>query len=201
MSDAGKDNAGPTLALSWLRLGEASPTAEIGEIFNTILKDGGYIRNSQKVFAHQPERFVAYTNYGDVVMDPTHSVLDEKEREIVALAVSAFNRCTVCIFSHAAELRRLTGDPVWVEKLALNPHHAELSHRERALVGYALKLTVNPADIVAADLHALRTAGLDEAAILELAHLVAYYNLSNRLMTGLGIRPTDEAYFAHRLKA
>jgi uncharacterized peroxidase-related enzyme len=91
-------------------------------------------------------------------------------------------------------------DPVWVEKLALNPRHAELTERERALIRYALKLTSNPADIVPTDLHALRTVGLDEAAILELAHLVAFYNLSNRLMTGLGVRPTDEAYFAYRSK-
>lgn len=187
-------------ALSWLLLDEAPLTADVASIFDATLKDGGYVRNSQRVFAHQPERFVAYTRYGDVVMDSGYSVLDEKEREIVALAVSALNRCTVCIFSHAAELRRLTDDPVWVEKLALNPHHAELSERERALVRYALKLTVSPADIAPSDLHALRTAGLDEIAILELAHLVAYYNLSNRLMTGLGVRPTNEAYFAHRTK-
>lgn len=117
MSDAGKDDAGSTIALSWLRLEEALPTAEIVALFDIILKGSGYIRNSQKVLAHQPERFFAYTNYGDVVTDPTHSVLDKKEREIVALVVSAFNRCTVFIFSHVAELRRLTGDPVWVEKL------------------------------------------------------------------------------------
>lgn len=200
MSEAGNDKAGHPAALSWLLLDEAPLRAEAASIFDTTLKDGGYIRNSQRIFAHQPERFVAYTRYGDVIMNPDHSVLDEKEREIVARAVSAFNRCTVCIFSHAAELRRLTSDPVWVEKLALNPHHAELSGRERALVHYAMKLTVNPADIVPSDLDALRTAGLEEAAILELAHLVAYYNLSNRLMTGLGVRPTDQAYFAHRTK-
>lgn len=194
------DNSSHSPALSWLRLENAPPAKEITAIFDAILKDGGYIRNSQKVFAHEPERFLAYTRYGDVVMDPAHSVLEEREREIVALAVSTFNRCTVCIFSHAAELRRLTGDQVWVEKLALNPHHAELTERERALIRYALKLTATPADIVPTDLHALRTVGLDEAAILELAHLVAFYNLSNRLMTGLGVRPTDEAYFAYRSK-
>ncbi|KWV53012.1 hypothetical protein AS026_03820 [Rhizobium altiplani] len=94
----------------------------------------------------------------------------------------------------------LTGDPVWVEKLALDPNNAELSDREQTLVRYGLKLTVNPADIAPSDLDTLRTAGLDEPAILELAHLVAYYNLSNRLMTGLGVRPTDQAYFAHRSK-
>lgn len=200
MSGAADDRTDRSPPLSWLHLDEAPPTAEVAAIFDASLKHGGYIRNSQRVFAHQPERFVAYSQYGDVVMDSAHSVLDEKEREIVALAVSAFNLCTVCIFSHAAELRRLTGDPVWVEKLALNPNHAELSAREQALVRYALKLTANPADIVRSDLNALRTAGLNEPAILELAHLVAYYNLSNRLMTGLGVRPTDQAYFAHRAK-
>ncbi|AGS25350.1 peroxidase-related enzyme [Rhizobium etli] len=200
MSGVAEDKSDRPSPLSWLLLEETPPTAEVAAIFDASLKNGGYIRNSQRVFAHQPERFVAYSHYGDVVMDSAHSVLDEKEREIVALAVSAFHRCTVCIFSHAAELRRLTGDPVWVEKLALNPNHAELSGREQALVRYALKLTANPADIARTDLNALRTAGLDDPAILELAHLVAYYNLSNRLMTGLGVCPTDETYFAHRPK-
>lgn len=198
MTEAAKTAGGPTPPLSWLTLEETPHPVEVAEIFSATLADGGYIRNSQRVFAHQPERFVAYTRYGNVVMDARYSVLTETEREIVALAVSAFNRCTVCIFSHAAELRRLTGDPVWVEKLALNPHHAELAGRERALVRYAFLLTTRPAGVTEDDLDALRKSGLDEAALLELVHLVAYYNLSNRLMTGLGVRPTDEAYFSFR---
>ena len=59
---------------------------------------------------------------------------------------------------------------------------------DRALLLYAAKLTLQPASIGADDLAALRAAGWDDRAILDLNQVVAYCNYVNRSADGLGVR-------------
>jgi len=74
-----------------------------------------------------------------------------------------------------------------VERLVRNPAGAPLGPADRALVDYALKLTVGPHRITAADLEPVRTAGFDDRAIHDLCCIVAYYAFVNRVADGLGV--------------
>ena len=80
----------------------------------------------------------------------------------------------------------------------MNYRRAELTGRERALAEDALKVTRTPAEIEAADLQALRDAGVPEVGVLEAATVAAYFSLSNRLNSALGIRANGQAYAANR---
>ncbi len=62
-----------------------------------------------------------------------------------------------------------------------------LSAREKALVGYADKLTLTPARVTAADIAPLREAGLDDRAIHDACAIVAYFAFVNRIADGLGV--------------
>ncbi len=55
------------------------------------------------------------------------------------------------------------------------------------MLRYALKLTQSPAEMVRADVEALRVAGFDDGDILELCEVVAYYAYANRIADGLGV--------------
>jgi len=63
---------------------------------------------------------------------------------------------------------------------------------------YALKVTRAPAEVEPEDLQSLRDAGVPEQGILEVAAVAAYFNLSNRLNSGLGVHANGEAYRANR---
>ena len=65
--------------------------------------------------------------------------------------------------------------------------HAVASQRERALLRYALKLTLRPKEMQPADITALRQVGFVDADILGLCEVVAYYAYANRIADGLGI--------------
>ena len=52
---------------------------------------------------------------------------------------------------------------------------------------YAEKLTLCPADMVEADVIALRNAGLDDGEILEANQIICYFNFVNRSINGLGV--------------
>ncbi len=55
------------------------------------------------------------------------------------------------------------------------------------MLEYAERLTVEPASIGAADIEALRQAGLSDRGIHDLAQVVAYFNYINRIADGLGV--------------
>ena len=61
-----------------------------------------------------------------------------------------------------------------------------MSVRERALCEYASVLTRAPAAVGEAELAPLREAGLDDRAILDLAHVIGFFAYANRLVDGLG---------------
>jgi uncharacterized peroxidase-related enzyme len=69
---------------------------------------------------------------------------------------------------------------------------ADLSPRVRALCDYAVKLTLEPAAVGAADADELRAHGLDDAAIHDAIQVIAYFNYINRVADGVGIGPEPE---------
>ena len=84
------------------------------------------------------------------------------------------------------------GDDDRALALKRDPERADLTARERAMLAFARKLTKSPADMRKSDVEKLREAGLDDAAIVELASVTAYFNFINRVALGLGVR-LDEA--------
>ena len=85
-------------------------------------------------------------------------------------------------------------DDAKVEAIEADPATAPLTDRERALVDYAIKLTTSPDAMTEGDVEALREAGLEDAGILDVCQIVAYYNYVNRLADGLGV--TLEPYWS-----
>lgn len=80
-----------------------------------------------------------------------------------------------------------------MEQLKRDWRQADLSERQRAILGYAHKLTVEPWAMTAADLEPMRAAGLGDAEILAVNQVTAYYAYVNRLADGLGVELEDYA--------
>ncbi len=64
---------------------------------------------------------------------------------------------------------------------------APLKPSDRALCAYAEKLTLQPARMSAADIDALRAAGLDDVAIHDATQVIGFFNYINRVADGLGV--------------
>lgn len=74
-----------------------------------------------------------------------------------------------------------------VEQIKTNYREAALSARERAILDYAVKLTLHPSEMQREDVEALREQGLDDASVHDVAQVTGFFNLYNRLADGLGI--------------
>ncbi|MBL8157009.1 MAG: hypothetical protein JNM70_22740 [Anaerolineae bacterium] len=57
------------------------------------------------------------------------------------------------------------------------------------LCDFAEKLTLHPAQMTAADVEALRDAGLDDRAIHDAVQIIGYFNYINRVADALGVEP------------
>ena len=55
------------------------------------------------------------------------------------------------------------------------------------MLDYALKLTMEPWNMVEADVQELRDAGFSNTGILDIVHVTGYYAYVNRLADGLGV--------------
>ena len=94
---------------------------------------------------------------------------------------------------HARGLLRLTNNPALVAALQQDYRIADISARQRAMLDYADKLTRDPGALRAADMQALRTAGLDDRSILDLNQTVSYFAYVNRVADGLGVTVDEYA--------
>ncbi len=119
--------------------------------------------------------------------------LTRRERELVATAVSSANKCDYCTVHHGEAFARYEKDAEVVTGVMADPAGAALSERDGALVTYALKLTHYPADMVEADVTALKNAGFDDKDILAAAAVTGYFNFVNRLAVGLGVAIEGES--------
>jgi uncharacterized peroxidase-related enzyme len=167
---------------------------EVKELWAKPLEKLGFVPNVLRVFALRPAHLLAWWGYYDELLRG-ESGLTKAQREMIAVVVSATNRCHYCIVSHTAALRKLTEDPELVDQLATGYKYAPLDDRDRAMLDFAVKLTEESDRCGDEDIQALREAGWNDEEIMDIAQVAAMFNFTNRLASGLGWVPNRE-YFS-----
>jgi len=178
-------------AIMALKLRPARLSPPMAAFFKSCEDKLGFVPNVMKAFSFDMaklEAFVAYRN--DLMLGG--SGLSGLEREMIATAVSAQNRCFYCLTAHGAAVRNLSGDPVLGEMMAMNYRAARLSKRQRAMLDFAVKLTAEPWSIEESDRARLRAAGFADRDIWDIAAVASFYNMTNRLASATDMRPNGE---------
>lgn len=91
-----------------------------------------------------------------------------------------------------AEVHEWAGGEELVRALRSGHQAAELLPADRAMLDFAVKLTLTPSKVEAEDIAALRESGFDDATIHDIVQVVALFAYYNRLADGLGIDPEPE---------
>jgi uncharacterized peroxidase-related enzyme len=164
---------------------------DVAALFARCEEKLGLVPNVLRAHAFAPEKLRAFGAYYNELM-LGESGLSKLEREMIAVVVSALNRCHYCVVAHGAAARALSGDPALGEALAVNWRAARLSDRERALCAFAEALTLSSATVGEADRAALRAAGLTDRDVWDAASVAAFFAMSNRLASATGMRPNPE---------
>ncbi len=182
--------AGDDTAITAFKFPPASPSPEMAAYFAKCEEKLGFVPNVLKAYAFDMAKLSAFVAmYNDLMLAP--SGLSKLEREMIAVAVSAQNRCYYCLVAHGAGVRQLSGDPVLGELMAMNFRAARLSPRERAMLDFAVKLTAEPWLIDEADRDRLRRAGFSDRDIWDIAAVAGFFNMSNRVASATDMRPNS----------
>jgi uncharacterized peroxidase-related enzyme len=176
------------IKITALDLASAPLTSAMEAYFKKCEEKLGFVPNVLKAYAFAMPKLEAFVAmYTDLMLAP--SGLSKLEREMIAVAVSAQNRCYYCLVAHGAAVRTLAEDPVLGELMVMNYRSAKLTERQRAMLDFAVKLTAQPWEIEEEDREHLRRAGFSDRDIWDISAVAAFFNMSNRIASATDMRP------------
>jgi len=182
--------AGDDTTITALQLPPAPLSADMAAYFAKCEEKLGFVPNVLKAYAFDMAKLSAFVGmYNDLMLAP--SGLSKLEREMIAVAVSAHNRCYYCLVAHGAAVRQLSGDPPLGELMTMNYRAARLSKRERAMLYFAVELTAEPWLVEEADREGLRRVGFTDRDIWDIAAVAGFFNMSNRVASATDMRPNS----------
>jgi len=168
------------------------PLPEATQKYFDVCQDKlGMVPNVLRAYAFDVEKLNAFTAmYNDLMLGGSN--LSKLEREMIAVAVSAVNKCFYCLVAHGAAVRQLSADPALGEALVMNYKVANVTVQQMAMLDFAVKLTRESASVVEADRQALRDVGYSDRDIWDIASVAAFFNMTNRVASGTDMRPNPE---------
>jgi uncharacterized peroxidase-related enzyme len=188
--------------MAWIKtleLGDAK--GSLKDLYEQAKSPSGHIDNILKVHSSRPRTLQAHLFLYKAALHSKPNALTPRERELVGVCVSRLNGCEYCVQHHTAGLAGHIRDAALAEELGLasvgEASSKTLTPRERAFCAYAIKLTQTPENMMPEDLEPLRAAGLDDAGILDLNQIVAYFAYANRTVNGLGVEVAGEPLGLH----
>src|SRR3954447_23477093 len=140
----------------------------------------GFVPNVFLTLAYRPDEFRAFFAYHDALMDKD-SGLTKAEREMIVVATSSANQCHYCVIAHGAILRIRAKDPQIADQIAVNYRKADITPRQRAMLDFAMKVSVEAHRISEQDFTDIASHGFSNDDIWDIAAISAFFALSNRL--------------------
>lgn len=182
---------------AWIRMiGDDEALPDLREALDRVRAPSGEVANVMRVHALRPRTMLAHHALYMSVLHCDDNRLPMWFQEVIASYVSLLNRCAYSLTNHFANARHLIGDDARADAIraALEADAPErcFAGAERAMLAYARKLTVDPGAMAEDDVAAMRGAGVDDGAILEVNQIVGYFCYVNRLLNGLGVRLEGE---------
>lgn len=188
------DRASPTA----LNLPAVDPLPQDTQTYFDLCEEKlGLVPNVLRSYAFDIEKLNSFSNlYNNLMLGDSN--LSKLDREMIAVAVSAINRCFYCLTAHGSEVRRLSGDPVLGERMVMNWRTADLDKRQFAMLDFAEKVTLESHKISETDRQKLRDAGFEDRDIWDIASIVGFFSMTNRLASAVDMEPNPEYHPAHR---
>ena len=168
-----------------------------------VQEKSGFVPNVFLALARRPAEWRAFFAYHDALMIPESvgrtSGLTKGDREMIVTTTSAANSCLYCVVAHGAILRIYEKKPLVADQVAVNYKKADITHRQRAMLDFAMKVCQQSHAIDDADFAALQAHGFDDEDAWDIAAITAFFGLSNRMASFSGMQPNPEFYLMGRV--
>jgi uncharacterized peroxidase-related enzyme len=163
-----------------------------------VQEKSGFVPNVFLTLAYRPDEFRAFFAYHDALMEKDGG-LTKAEREMIVVATSSANQCQYCVIAHGAILRIRAKNPLIADQIAVNYRKADITPRQRAMLDFAMKVSLEAGTISEQDFADLAGHGFSDDDAWDITAISAFFALSNRIANVTAMPPNDEFYLMGRL--
>jgi uncharacterized peroxidase-related enzyme len=172
---------------------DAAPAAS-RPLLEAVKKQLGIVPNMFRLVANSPAALEGYLGLSSALNKGT---LPAPTRERIALAVAEINGCNYCLSAHSYLGKNLA--KLDDAEIAANRNGASNDPKADAAVRFAVKVVRQRGHVSDDDIQAVRSAGYDDAQVIEIVLHVAVNTLTN-YVNEVGKTEIDfpDAQVAHR---
>jgi uncharacterized peroxidase-related enzyme len=173
--------------VAWVPVYESS--TEFQEAASWAEQRYGQVPNLLRAVSLQPSFYRRHQLALELLEAPQSESLSARQHAMVRVLVSHLNRCRYSEPTSTALLAREGVDPGLLDRLRQEPLGADWDPADRVVLGLAAKLARNAYKVTEKDAIALREAGLDDEAYVDILNTVSIQTSLDRLANALGVRP------------
>jgi uncharacterized peroxidase-related enzyme len=137
----------------------------------------------------------------DALVRLSHEIMFEEApisialRELIAAYTSSLNRCEFCMKAHSAVASHLYKDEALVSNVIRDLESSALPEKDKAILRFVRKVTLDSGSINEIDIAALHFAGWDDTSIFYAIAANALFCFYNRYVSANGVKPVSDQAF------
>jgi len=152
--------------MSFLKtVSEDEATGEVAANYQKDIERVGYLPNYSRTFSLHPAAYQAWRSLIASIAKP----MDPRRYEIATVAAARRLRSTYCSLAHGEILAEENMEPSIVVRIVRDPDHPPLDETDAQIFGFASKVAEDATSVTEEDVIALRSAGLSDRDILDVA--------------------------------
>ena len=164
---------------------------ELKDIYSKVVGERGKISNILKIHSLLPKTMITHLDFYTSIMF-NKAGIRRADAELVAIVVSAANKCDYCVNHHSEALNFYWKDEEKVKQVARDFRKIDLTEKQNTMLEFAEKLTLYPGKMKEDDVVSLRENGFSDEEILSITLITNYFNFVNRVANSLGVDFSEE---------
>ena len=167
---------------------KAGLTGSLKKIFQSSEERAGRVFNIVRSMSLKPELLRSSLDLYSVLIQRETTSLPRWVREMIAAYVSGLQKCEYWSIGHLNDLRSEGADESLLEAIRCSDvEEAPIDNKYREVLKFAEKLTIKADQMTKEDVVNLRKHSWSDTDILEITHIVGYFNYITRVADGLGV--------------
>lgn len=157
-------------------------SGELADVYRFEEERWGFLPGFTMAFSHHPEAYRAWLE----LIAIAYNSMDRRRCELATLAAARALKSTCCSVAHGKVLRDRFYDSDKVARIARDHHDADLEAADVAIMDFAEKAATDPSSVTQTDVDSLRSHGLSDREIFDVAYAVAARAFFATLIESLG---------------
>lgn len=170
-------------------IGEDEATGRVAEIYDSQMKQQGFVQSALKSFTARPDLLPVYIDFVEKVRGGF--TLGAREWRLITLIAAKYIPSTYCSYVYGKQLIDDLGSKDAVIAVQRDFRKAGLSAKDVEMLAYAEKIASRASEITQGDIDRLRAVGFTDPQICDIALCTSFRCFVARFFDATGAGPED----------